>query len=216
MQITRRKFIRNGFLITAGALFTDSFWIERYFIETNEFYIGTATKNTHNLKVVQISDLHLHAITYQLKQLANQLNKLQPDLILITGDAIDKAKNLSLLNDFLQLINKEIKKVAVLGNWEYQAKIDFIELEKVYIANNCDLLINQTKQYAFQNKTISITGVDDFYRGNADFEKAINEYSKSDCHIVLCHCPQYADTISEQIKKDINVDFILSGHTHGG
>ena len=216
MQITRRKFIANGVLMTGGAIFTDSFWVERYFIETNEFYFGTATKNTNNLKMVQISDLHLHGITYQIKELANQLNKLQPDLILITGDAIDKSVNMGLLKQFLQLIDNKIKKVAVLGNWEYQAEINFVELEDIYTASNCDLLINQTKQYSFKNKTISITGLDDFYRGNPDFDSAIKEYKKSDYHVVLSHCPQYADNIAEQITNDINVDFILSGHTHGG
>jgi predicted MPP superfamily phosphohydrolase len=216
MQMTRRKFITNGVLITGGAIFTDSFWVERYFIETNEFYFGTATKNTNNIKIVQISDLHLHAITYQLKQLAKQLNKLQPDLILITGDAIDKSKNKGLLDQFLQSIDHKIKKVAVLGNWEYQAKISFIELRNIYTANNCDLLINQTKQYSFKSKLISITGLDDFYRGNADFDTAIKDYQKSDYHVVLCHCPQYADNIAAQMKNDVNVDFILAGHTHGG
>ena len=131
MQITRRKFIANGVLMTGGAIFTDSFWVERYFIETNEFYFGTATKNTNNLKMVQISDLHLHGITYQIKELANQLNKLQPDLILITGDAIDKSLNMGLLKQFLQLIDNKIKKVAVLGNWEYQAEINFVALEDI-------------------------------------------------------------------------------------
>jgi uncharacterized protein len=216
MQITRRKFIRNGLLITAGGLFADAFWVERYFIETNEFYTGTAAKNTDTIKVVQLSDLHLNAVTYQLKQLATWLNKLQPQLIVITGDAIDKAKNTNLLHSFLQLIDNNIKKAAVLGNWEYQAAVDFEELQKVYAANNCDLLINQTKQFFFKNKTISITGVDDFYKGNADFEAAVTAYSISDYHIVLSHCPQYADNIAAKIKKETPVDFILSGHTHGG
>jgi uncharacterized protein len=121
-----------------------------------------------------------------------------------------------LLNDFLQLIDKKIKKAAVLGNWEYQGNVNLAELKEVYTANNCDLLINQTMQYPFQNKTVSITGVDDYLHGDPDFNSAVKEYKKSDYHIVLNHCPQYSDNISAQMKNDINVDFILSGHTHGG
>lgn len=216
MAITRRKFIQSGLLITTGVVLTDAFWIERFFIETNEFYMGSATKDTTNIKVVQISDLHLQSINYQITQLANKLNRLHPDLILITGDAIDKAENISLLNDFLKLINKDIRKVAILGNWEYWGNIDLLELDKIYKDNNCTLLINQTMQYSFHNKTISITGVDDFVGGNADINAAIKNYKRSDYHIILNHCPQYSDHISKQIDKDINVDFILSGHTHGG
>ena len=149
-------------------------------------------------------------------KLVKKLNKLQPDLIVFTGDAIDKANNLSLFSDFLQLIDTKIKKVAILGNWEYQGNVNLIALNKIYTTNNCDLLINQTKQYIFQNKTVSITGVDDFLQGHADFENATKEYKKSDYHIVLNHCPQYRDNISAQMKTDIPVDFVLSGHTHGG
>lgn len=216
MPISRRKFIKTGVLITTGVVLADAFWIEKFFIEVNEFFIGSATKDTANIKVVQISDLHLQSVNYQLIQLTNKLNKLKPDLILITGDAVDKAKNISLLNDFLKLIDKDIKKVAILGNWEYWGKVDITELNKIYADNNCTLLINQTIQYLFQNKTISITGVDDYIGGKANFETSIKNYKKSDHHIILNHCPQYSDHISEKLTQDINVDFILSGHTHGG
>lgn len=216
MSISRRKFIGSAFLITSGIVLADAFWIEKFFIETKEFYIDAATKNTTNIKVVQISDLHLQSISYQLRQLTKQLNKLQPDLILITGDAIDKANNTSVLNDFLKLIDKDIQKVAILGNWEYWGAVNLKKLDRIYANNNCDLLINQTKQYSFRNKSISITGVDDFLGGNANYTKAIKKYVKSDHHIVLNHCPQYRDHISEEMNKNVPVDFILSGHTHGG
>ena len=214
--MTRKNFIKTSLLVTTGVLVTESFWVERYFFETNDFYMSTATKDTQNIKIVQISDLHLRSISYQLIKLIKKLNKLQPDLIVFTGDTIDRANNLSLLNNFLQLIDTKIKKVAILGNWEYQGNVDLIALDKIYTANNCDLLINQTRQYTFQNKTISITGVDDFLQGHPDFDTAIRNYKKSDYHVVLNHCPQYSDNISEQMKTDIPVDFILSGHTHGG
>ena len=90
--MTRKNFIKTGLLFTAGVLVTESFWMERYFFETNDFYMGTSTKDTQNIKIVQISDLHLHSINYQLIKLVKKLNKLQPDLIVFTGDAIDKAK----------------------------------------------------------------------------------------------------------------------------
>jgi predicted MPP superfamily phosphohydrolase len=216
MKISRRKFIRSGILFGVGASLLDAFWVEKFFIEINEYYNGSDKKETSNIKVVQISDLHLQSLNYQLIKLTEKLNKLAPDLILITGDAIDKANNITVLNDFLKGINKEIKKVAILGNWEYWGNVDLIELDKIYADNNCTLLINQTKQFTFGDRTISITGVDDFVGGKADFESSIKDYKISDHHIILNHCPQYSDYISEKLNKEINVDFILSGHTHGG
>jgi predicted MPP superfamily phosphohydrolase len=216
MPISRRKFIKTGILLTTGVILTDAFWVEKFFIEINEFYIGSATRESKNIRVVQISDLHLQTINYQLRHLINKLNKLKPDLILITGDAIDKAKNIELLNDFLNLIDKDIKKVSILGNWEYWGNVDLRRLEKIYTANNCDLLINQNRQYSFHNRTLSITGVDDYIGGKADIKAALQDYKHSDYHIILNHCPQYSDIVSQEMVKDIHVDFILSGHTHGG
>ncbi len=214
--MTRKTFIKSGLAVTAGLLVTESFLVERYFFETNEFFIGQATKDTGNIKIVQISDLHIRSINYPLRQLANKLNTLQPDLIVFTGDTIDRAKNMALLNDFLHLIDRKIKKAAVLGNWEYQGHVDLAELDKIYTANNCDLLVNETTQYTFNGKTVSITGVDDLLHGDPDFDGAIVSYKKSDYHILLNHCPQYSDEIARKMKDDIPVDFILSGHTHGG
>ena len=63
MKLPRRKFITSGLLLTGCAVAANAFWIEKYFIETNEFFIGTATKNTNNIRVVQISDLHLQSLS---------------------------------------------------------------------------------------------------------------------------------------------------------
>ncbi|MGI4874006.1 MAG: metallophosphoesterase [Janthinobacterium lividum] len=209
-------FIRTGLAATIGAALLDSVWFERYFIELNEFHIGTATPHTANIRIVQISDLHLTSLTYQLTRLAKRINRLQPDLILLTGDAIDAAGNIALLDSYLKLLDKKIKKVAILGNWEYWGNVDLSKLRQVYAANNCDLLVNQTRQYSLRHKTVSITGIDDYVGGKADFSAATADYQPSDYHLILTHCPQYSEAIASQINKDTAVDFVLSGHTHGG
>lgn len=216
MPMSRRKFLRSGILTALGVFFLDALWIEKFFIEINEFYHGSATKDTSNIKVIQISDLHLRSLNYQLIQLTKKINELKPDLILITGDAIDKAENVPLLNDFLKLIDHNIRKIAILGNWEYWGKVDLLELYTMYADHNCTLLINQSIQLSLRDKTISITGLDDFVGGAADFESAIQDYKISTHHIILNHCPEYTETIVEKMNDKIKADFILSGHTHGG
>lgn len=214
-MITRRKFLATALLGT-GVVAADALGFEKFFIETNQFYFGRATTKTDNLKVVQVSDLHLQTVNYQLKQLAARLNKMQPHLILITGDAIDKAENIPLLDSFLSLIDRDLQKAAILGNWERWAEVNLRELEKTYKDHNCTLLINQTKQFSFQGKTISVTGVDDFIGGIADIDTALSTYQPGDYHVILNHCPQYSDTIAERLPDTVKTDFILSGHTHGG
>ncbi|MFL5729958.1 MAG: metallophosphoesterase [Cytophagaceae bacterium] len=216
MSISRRKFIINAGILTGTLVLADSFWFEKYFIETNEFYLGDASKETENIKLVQLSDLHLQSIGGMHKTLCKKINKLNPDLIFFTGDVVDKKENISLVKDFLQLLNPDIQKAAITGNWEYWGNVDLTALRKLYKESNCDFLINQGKQYFIKNKTIAVSGLDDYIGGKADFELTMKDYVKSDFHIVLNHCPGYRDVMLPQLKEDIKVDLILSGHTHGG
>jgi len=216
MTWTRRKFIKAGIWAAVGFILLDSFWLEIYFIETNDFCLGKSTDDNFDLKVIQISDLHLQSLNRQLKKLAKNINEQKPDLILITGDSVDNKNNVSVLDQFLGLIDYPIKKFAITGNWEYWGSVDLELLRKTYAAHNCELLINNSRQLTFENKTISITGVDDYVGGNADIAAALKEFKQSDYHIILNHCPEYGDTIAENLKGKVAYDFMLSGHTHGG
>jgi predicted MPP superfamily phosphohydrolase len=216
MNWTRRNFIKAGLLLGAGFILLDSFWIEKYFIETNDFCLGKSTDDNFDLKVIQISDLHLQSLNGQLKKLAKNINEQKPDLILITGDSVDNRKNVFVLNQFLGKIDNSIKKFAILGNWEYWGNVDLEDLRTTYAANNCELLVNNSRQLTFKNKTISITGIDDYLGGNSDIDLALKEFQQSDYHIILNHCPEYGDVIFEKLKGKVAYDFMLSGHTHGG
>ncbi len=215
MKFSRRNFIHSGIALAGASVLTDALWIEKRFIEFNEFFIGSVTPETNNLKIVQLSDLHLHSINTALEELAKKLNQLKPDLIAITGDAIDEAENLHLLDEYFRLIDKDIPKVAILGNWEYWGEMDLKKLKTVYKKHNCTLLVNESKQYQFGDKTLSVIGIDDFVGGYASYKLATDNFIKSDYNIVLNHCPKYSEQIVERCQKD-NISFILSGHTHGG
>ena len=194
----------------------DSFWFKNYLVDIEQYYPGGATKENSKLKVVQLSDLHLRCIGPGLKKAIAKVNAMKPELIVITGDSINGNKYLPLLDTLLKLFDRDIKKVAILGNWEYSERVNISELRAVYAQNNCDLLINENKQYAFDGKTICITGVDDFTHGKADFTTAVNGLKESDYHIVLTHCPEHRDVIKQEMSEDMKIDFVLSGHTHGG
>ena len=214
-KVSRRKFIVDLFTLTSMALVADAVWLEKFFIETNEFYLGDASRNTNNLRVIQISDLHLKSIDLQHKMLAKKINKLNPELILFTGDSVDRGSKMDLFDEFLTLFDDGIKKVAILGNREYKRGISIERLKEIYRKHNTDLLINDSRLFYFGKSTISITGMDDLVEGKPDFPKAIKKYKPADHHIVLTHCPQHRDTIIEQ-KGAIPIDCVLSGHTHGG
>ena len=214
MQIKRRHFITLGFIGGIAALILDSFWFELYCFEVKNYILNNT--NLKKIKALQISDLHLNAIGFRQRALIDKIGAINPDLLLLTGDVIDKSANLELLDNFLSQLDNNLEKVAILGNWEYWGEINLKDLQKIYAKNNCTLLINDSKNYRFENRTISITGIDDFVGGTPDISKALFNYSKSNYHIVLNHCPGYTTQIAHRFEKEIPVDLILSGHTHGG
>lgn len=215
MKISRRNFVKISLLTGASLAFADSYWFEKAFIETNEFFIGKARPNSSNLRFVQVSDLHLQSIKSYHKKLVNRLNKLKPDIIFFTGDICDRKRYLDLVDEFLSSIDYDIKKVAILGNWENKCGLDIDKLRSVYLKHNCDLLVNESKKFNIRNTSVHITGVDDIVEGKPDFKLAVSNYTSADYHIVLAHCPIQRDVIKRQMNG-IPVDLVLSGHTHGG
>lgn len=214
-KISRRKFVIDLFTLTTATFALDAFWLEKYFIEINEFFIKDANRWSDNLKIIQVSDLHIQSLKRNHKNLAKQINKEQPHLILFTGDSIDRFKGHQVFNSFLSLIDHNIKKIAILGNREYDRGVNIEELAANYKKHNGELIVNDSRRIDFEGTSVSITGVDDFVAGNADYKEALSKFQPADHHIVLTHCPEHRDIIKNQMNN-IPIDFILSGHTHGG
>lgn len=212
-KLSRRKFIKRGLFATISLFILDAFWFEKYAIEWNYFDISKS--NNTKIKIIQISDLHFDKLRSFHKSIAKKINSKKPDLICITGDSVDKNEHIKSLNKFLELIDNSIPKFAITGNWEYWGNVNLTELKNIYSKNNCELLINENKTISIKNRDISIIGIDDLVGGNANFGKAIENLKQSETNIVLSHCPEHRDIISKQ-KGDLNIDLMLSGHTHGG
>lgn len=100
-KLTRRKFIKTGIAATVGFVLLDSLWFEKYFIEWNYFDLSKSESN--KIKIIQISDLHLDQLRSFHQSIADKINSVQPDLVLITGDSVDQSEKLEQLNSFLQL-----------------------------------------------------------------------------------------------------------------
>lgn len=204
----------RGGLLLLLAMILDAFWIEKFFIKINKIYWKNADKSDRPIRVAQVSDVHLQSVGYALRRMVQNLQACNPDIICFTGDLLDKANKWTELEDFLKLFDPNTPKVAILGNWEYWGRVDLAQLKDIYKKYNTQLLINESTAFNIQGKSIRITGVDDYLAGQPDYALAEQQYQPADYHIVLNHCPQYTDTIRELHRQPI--DFILSGHTHGG
>ena len=75
----------------AIALVTGNYIVNRNFRET--FYTVSSIKADNPIRVLQISDLHNISYGKDNIKLLNRVEKLKPDLILLTGDILDSRRN---------------------------------------------------------------------------------------------------------------------------
>lgn len=224
-MINRRQFLMGAVFSGVGLISTDAFCYERFFIERNEFTIGVAGTLSSRIRIVQISDLHLKGISWYHDDLVQEVNNLNVDILLFTGDTIETNEGLPLIERMLSMFDRGIRKVAVPGNWEHSKEVDLKQLKNIFQQSNGQLLMNRSEEFSIKNKRLMITGIDDMMTGHADFPGAVRGIGREKNHIVLSHCPQYRDRIVKEIrvinrerpeKERLNIQYLFSGHTHGG
>lgn len=169
-------------------------------------------KISNNLRIAQISDLHITRATSvnRIRQIVNQVNLLNPEVIVLTGDIIDD--NVVLIEEHLTAL-KELSApfgvYVVMGNHEFYNDIyaSRRELEK----HNMKFLFNGGVHVG--NSNIFIAGIPDLTTmyERVNLWRTLNQSNKDDYKILLSHTPKIVDSLSNGL-----VDMVLSGHTHGG
>lgn len=165
------------------------------------------TKEFNGLKLIHISDIHyLMTTEYKdLNKIVNKINYINPDILVITGDLLDKSitytnKDYNSLIKLLNKINVNISKYYIKGDQDYKFK----EIEKIYNDSNFINLTNsQDNIYLSNNNYITIKG----YGSSLKDDFKYKENSNNNYTISLIHEPDNADLI-----KDSNL--ILAGHSN--
>ena len=215
------KFFRNILILCmlfvlagAGCVFY-AFKIEPYRLETNAYTLNEKQADTADIKIVQISDIHIKEdFTYKnLQKIVNKVNSQSPDIVLFTGDLYD---NYATYNDDenviseLQKIQAKYDKIAIWGNRDYGGGAAR-QYEAIMERSGFTLLKNGNWYVTLDNeKKILFTGLDDSLLGAPYMPDSTKIYD-SDYDILLTHEPDVAE-----IYLDYNYDIILSGHSHGG
>ncbi len=165
--------------------------------------------------IIQLSDLHIKKSTSlnELEDLVEMVNKLKPDLIVITGDILDTRYNeIISACDILKNLQAKYGVYTVTGNHEYYVGIkDFIEFNEYAgfkILSNENVLIANDIQLAGINDSTSKNFNPEF---STDLDKTLKGIDKSKMTIFLSHQPFYFKEASER-----GVDLQLSGHIHKG
>lgn len=191
-------------------------------VVTESVYANTIIpKDFNGYKIAHISDLHNKRFGKNQHKLLDKLKALSPDIIVITGDLIDRRKyNLETAMEFINGSINIAPVYYVSGNHEaWSGKYSVIK-ERLTEAGACildDMSVNLTKN----DSAIKLIGLSDpdfltssyIERTNiSNMEKHLAKWSNiKDFTILLSHRPELMDLYSEN-----NIDLIFTGHAHGG
>lgn len=158
-------------------------------------------------KIVHISDIQYGKTTFEkeLNELKDKINLTKPDIVVLTGDLINKETNLTeddkkILVDFLSGINAKINKYVVTGDNDNFDEFDVIIKNGGFINldNSYEKIYNGSLNY------IMIYGM-----GNdANVNLEVNE--ENIYKILITHKPDMIDSVVD------NFNLILAGHSLNG
>lgn len=196
--------------------------------------INKKAGNIKDLKVVMISDLHLgyNIGVRHMKNMANKINRENPDLVLIAGDIFDN--DYDSINNPNQIIKifKGIKAkygiYSVYGNHDISEKIlagftfdfnekskqsdkrmdEFLKKANIKLLRDESILIKNSF-YLVGRLDYSKLGIDVGRRKTA--KELLYNLDKDKPIFVIDHEPVELNTLSEN-----GADLNLSGHTHDG
>ncbi|MDA7026260.1 metallophosphoesterase [Bacillus sp. CLL-7-23] len=219
-NLTRRHFLKSLLGLFTTGLFTLGYarFLEPRMLETNVIPIQhrLIPKAFHQFRIVQFSDTHLsHDFSvHQLLEIVDQVNKLNPDLIVFSGDLIDDPPHFQNYEQAVLVLKKlhaRCGKLAIYGNHDHGGYGTTIYQNLMAAAGFHVLRNDLIKLELSSGSVIEIASLDDFMLGKPNVEGVLSKLSKDIFSILLVHQPDAA-----LVATDFPVNLQLSGHTHGG
>jgi predicted MPP superfamily phosphohydrolase len=184
---------------------------ERFSVNDERIWLDALPSQFHGLRIVQISDIHhgLFLPKEWLSEAVRQANRLNPDIIALTGDFVTYSRRMiGPAAELLGRLRARYGVYAVLGNHDFRVDADAVT--QALRNQHIDVLRNRHISLRFGSKSIYLVGVDDYGYG-ADLRRAIRGVPRDAATILLAHNPRVIHLASRH-----NVSLVLSGHTHGG
>ena len=211
-----RRFLKRGEIITLSLSSPEPpaqppFGPDPEITET-DIWLWRLSPAQDRLKIVQLTDLH-HSLFTPLEEIQRAVhlaNLLRPDVVALTGDYV------TLSRSFIWPVARALGKLrprlgvfAVLGNHDFQVDPD--QITAALGAQHIRVLRNAHHPLRKGSATLWIVGVDDLWFGADNLPAALRSVPAREPKILLCHNP-----LGVRMAARHGIDFVLSGHTHGG
>lgn len=169
-----------------------------------------------DLKVALLADIHIGRIRVSAKRIKRAIDAENIDILLLAGDFIENAGQISSAVEYLGKITGGYKVFLCFGNHDHRALSGNPEAFSFFVSEieklGIEFLSNESRVFEQNGKTYNIIGIDDIREGSPDIAKALASRAKpSDMDIALAHNP---DTVL--MLPEGGVDYLMAGHFHGG
>ncbi|MGM0680468.1 MAG: metallophosphoesterase [Pseudomonadota bacterium] len=177
--------------------------VERVYLKTTKLPPGV-----EQLRIAQVSDIHLGLLHREetLAPIISQLQELQPDLVVATGDIVDAQINQpDGMIELWQLLQPPLGKFAVTGNHEFYAglgqALQFLERSGFTVLRGKGATVAET---------ITLVGIDDPTGESQNEANLLTRHHSAFFTLLLKHRPRVNE------KSAGLFDLQLSGHAHRG
>lgn len=210
--------IAAALILLAVGLLAFAYWEAAYRAPTvrrAQVAVADWPKGQKPVTVLLVSDTHVAGPDMppdRMVRLAEQLNALKPDLILLAGDYISHKRYATHYYQIADAVaplthfRAPMGVVAVLGNHDHWA--GSYAFRQAFHQTGITLLSNE----AIRRGPFVIAGMDDRFSGHADIgatSRALDEAGPGP-RLLLTHAPDVARIVP------FKVDAVLAGHTHCG
>lgn len=173
----------------------------------------------HGFKILHISDLHNKSFGKHQKNLLKKIHPLNVDIIVITGDLIDRRR--TAFEPVLDLLEglRHLPVYFVPGNHEAWSS-HYGQLKEHLYNKGVHVLENEALTLTRDNKHVFLYGLKDpgFYtkddhglKRSDRLHSTLKHWNPKGFSILLSHRPEYFD-----VYASLGIDVSLSGHAHGG
>jgi predicted MPP superfamily phosphohydrolase len=174
------------------------------------------------LRIVHLSDLHIHRRRGRHRRIMATLEQLEVDLVVLTGDYITfpshEAIGFDVMSEICGVLRAKHGVFGVFGNHDtHQLQQHFRELPVHWLQDACaqpdgmplQILGFNAAPKSFPDPVATLADIPDGQ--GEDNRKDTPDGHSRPLRILLSHFPTYLPTAA-----DLGVDLMFSGHTHGG
>lgn len=225
-----RKKIRFILILLSAFVLAIAVVVGYFFITSKNLTINKYSLNESvisSIRILQLSDLHSAEFGDNNKELVDLVKKQSPDLIVMSGDMINRdEENLDIITDLISSLSDVAPIYYGYGNHE----VDWIEsfgfdLEDKLTQAGAVVLNNSYRDVSVNDSELRIGGYMGYYRQPGmltqdEEQKKIeldfaNDFENTDrLKILINHIPtQWVDW---DYINEFPVDIVFSGHYHGG